>query len=87
MKALLPTLAAALLVPTLALATKAPIEEFEERVAFTPAQTELAAAPALPFATPTEADVCAISLHPLPDVIALHLGDESEAMLAFCFTQ
>ncbi|MEL6913425.1 MAG: hypothetical protein AAFP13_02880 [Pseudomonadota bacterium] len=87
MKALLATLATALLVPTHALATKAPVELIEARMSLQPAQTPLAAAPALPFTTPAEADVCALSLQPLPDVIALHLGEDAEAMLAFCFTQ
>lgn len=80
-------LIAALLVPSMAFATAPQPEEFEQRVALE-AEGKLASGPKLPFASDgTKATSCGMSIDPLPDVMVLHLGQDIDAMLAFCFTQ
>ena len=80
-------LIAALLVPSAALATAAPVEEFETRAAIQ-SDDKLAAAPRLPFASHSaDATVCGMLIDPLPDVVTLHLGDEANALMAFCFVK
>ncbi|MEM9350930.1 MAG: hypothetical protein AAGA47_11775 [Pseudomonadota bacterium] len=74
------------LAPVALCATPAPVEDIQQLTAVTSTKS-IALAPSLPFAEAGEADVCAMPLHPLPDVLTLHLGDDTKRLMAFCFTQ
>ena len=77
-------LAAALLVPTMALAIPTPVDQIEAEAAAE--VVKVAVAPTLPFAAPGEASACAMGVDPLPDVLVLSAAaPDRVAALTFCF--
>jgi len=77
-------LISALLLPVAAAATQAPVDLIEAEA--TAEFVRVASAPTLPFVPAGEATACAMSVDPLPTVLALAGTGPDTGYMSFCFT-